>query len=114
MAEYKVAATEMTWDVQDLSQRKTKYVDQNGEKCALMIFETPIPKLFKFDGAIMPEKRLDKDDEIWLWVSPDLKKLTIRCQDCTPLKDYRVGTIKGGNVYRAKLTTGLPKERTRR
>ena len=109
-AQYQVKATSLTHDVKDLSQRNTKVLDQNGERCALLIFETPIPKLFKFDlGAQQIEKRVNKDDEVWVWVSPDVKKLTIRCSDCTPLKDYRIA-LKSGNVYRAKLTTGLPQE----
>ena len=48
-AQYQVKATSLTHDVKDLSQRNTKVLDQNGERCALLIFETPIPKLFKFD-----------------------------------------------------------------
>lgn len=109
-AQYQVKATALTNDVKDLSQRNSKVLDQNGERCALIKFETPLPTLFTFNlGAQQIEKRENKDDEVWIWVSPDVKKMTIRCTDCTPLKDYRV-SLKGGNVYRAKLTTGLPKE----
>lgn len=109
-AQYQVKATALTYDVKDLSQRNSKVFDQNGERCALIIFETPIPKLFTFNlGAQQIEKRENKDDEIWMWVSPDVKKMTIRCPDCTQLKDYRV-SLKSGNVYHAKLTTGLPQE----
>lgn len=110
MAQYQVKAAALTHDVKDLSQRNSNVYDQNGERCALIIFETPVPKLFTFSlGAQQIEKRLNKDDEVWIWVSPDVKKMTIRCTDCTPLKDYRV-SLKSGNVYRAKLTTGLPQE----
>ena len=109
-AQYQVKSTTLTHDVKDLSQRSSKVFDQNGERCALIIFETPIPKSFTFNlGAQQIEKRENKEDEIWLWVSPDVKKMTIRCPDCTQLKDYRV-SLKSGNVYRAKLTTGLPQE----
>lgn len=109
-AQYTVKATPLTHDVKDLSQRDSKVLDQNGERCALIIFETPIPKLFSFNlGTLNYEKRQNKDDEIWIWVSADVKKMTIKCTDCTQLKDYRV-SLKGGNVYRAKLTTGLPQE----
>ena len=108
--QYSVKATAMTLDVKDLSQRNTKVLDQNGERCALLVFETPIPKMFSFDlGAQQIEKRENRDDEIRIWVSADVKKMMIRCTDCAPLKDYRV-SLKGGNVYRAKLTTGLPQE----
>ena len=110
MAQYQVKATALTQDVKDLSQRDSKVFDQNGERCALLIFETAVPKLFKFElGAQQIEKRVNKDDEVWIWVSPDVKKMTIRCTDCTPLKDYRV-SLKTACVYRAKLTTGLPQE----
>lgn len=109
-AQYQVKATALTHDVKDLSQRDTKVLDQNGERCALIVFETAVPKLFSFNlGAQQIEKRVNKDDEVWIWVSPDVKKMTIRCTDCSPLKDYRV-SLKSGNVYRAKLTTGLPQE----
>ncbi|MBR2165285.1 MAG: PEGA domain-containing protein [Paludibacteraceae bacterium] len=109
-AQYKVKVSDLAYDIQDLSQRNTKIVDQNGERCALIKFETPIPSFFLFQlGAQQIEKREDKDDEIWIWVSPDVKKMTIHCSDCSPLKDYRV-SLKGGNVYRAKITTGLPQE----
>jgi hypothetical protein len=109
-AEYSVTATPLTHDIKDLSQRGSKVYDQNGERCALIRFETPIPNLFSFNlGAQQIEKRENKDDEVWIWVSPDVKKMTIRCDNCTQLKDYRVA-LKSGNVYRAKLTTGLPQE----
>ena len=108
--EYHISITPLQHDIKDLSQRSTKVMDQNGERCALIRFETPIPNLFSFNlGAQQIEKRENKDDEVWIWVSPDVKKMTIRCQDCAPYKDYRVA-LKGGNVYHAKITTGLPQE----
>ena len=109
-AQYKVQVTPLTNDIKDLSQRSSRVFDQNGERCALIIFETPIPSYFLFQlGAQQIEKRENKDDEIWIWLSADVKKMTIHCSDCTPLKDYRV-SLKSGNVYRAKITTGLPQE----
>ena len=109
-AQYFVKATPLTHEVKDLSQRSSKVFDQNGERCALIKFETPVPALFSFNlGAQQIEKRENKDDEVWIWVSADVKKMTIRCTDCAPLKDYRVA-LKSGNVYRAKITTGLPQE----
>ena len=109
-AQNQVKATALTHDVKDLSQRSSKIYDQNGERCALIRFETPIPSFFSFNlGAQQIEKRENNDDEVWIWVSADVKKMTIRCSECSPLKDYRV-SLKAGNVYRAKLTTGLPQE----
>ena len=110
-AQTQVQATALTHDIKDLSQRSSKVLDQNGERCALIKFETPIPSFFTFNlGAQQIEKRENKDDEVWIWVSEDVKKMTIRCSDCISLKDYRV-SLKSGNVYRAKLTTGLPQEK---
>lgn len=110
VAQYQVKVSALTHDIKDLSQRNSNVLDQNGEHCALIKFETPIPALFSFSlGAQQIEKRENKDDEVWIWVSADVKKMTVRCQDCTPQKDYRVA-LKAGNVYRAKITTGLPQE----
>ena len=110
MAEYKVKVTPLTHEVKDLSQRTSKILDQNGERCALIKFETPLGDEIKFSmGAQQVEHRELKDDEVWVWVSADVKKITIRCTNCTPLKDYRV-SLKPGNVYSAKITTGLPQE----
>lgn len=109
-AQNKVQASTLTYDVKDLSQRSSKIYDQNGERCALIKFETPIPSYFTFNlGAQQIEKRENKEDEVWIWVSADVKKMTIQCSNCSPLKDFRV-SLKPGNVYRAKLTTGLPQE----
>lgn len=109
-AQHKVQVTALTHDIKDLSQRSSKIVDQNGERCALIKFETPIPSFFSFNlGAQQIEKRENKDDEVWIWLSPDVKKMTIQCSECSPLKDYRV-SLQSGNVYRAKITTGLPQE----
>lgn len=110
MAQNAVNVTALVHDIKDLSQRSSKVLDQNGERCALIRFETPIPSFFSFNlGAQQIEKRENKDDEVWIWVSADVKKMTIRCSECTPMKDYRVA-LKPGNVYRAKITTGLPQE----
>ena len=110
MAEYKVKVTPLVHEVKDLSQRTSKILDQNGERCALIKFETPLGEEVKFSlGSQQVEHRELKDDEVWIWVSADVKKMTIRCTNCSPLKDYRV-SLKPGNVYSAKLTTGLPQE----
>lgn len=110
MAEYKVKVTPLVHEVKDLSQRTSKILDQNGERCALIKFETSLGEEIKFNfGALQSEHRELHDDEVWIWVSADVKKITIRCTNCTPLKDYRV-SLKPGNVYSAKITTGLPQE----
>ncbi len=110
MAEYKVKVTPLVHEVKDLSQSTSKILDQNGERCALIKFETPLGDEIKFSfGSLQIERKELKDDEIWVWVSADVKKITIKCAGCTQLKDYRVA-LKPGNVYSAKITTGLPQE----
>ena len=109
--QYQVKATECREDVMDFSQRNTTVVDLNNEQCAVLRIESAIPGLLKFDlGSQDVDKREVKDDEVWLWVSVNVKKMTIRCDGCKPLKDYRLGNLEGGHVYHFKVTTGLPKE----
>lgn len=110
-ANYVVKATELELDLTDRSQVSSTILDQNGERCALIKFETPIPDYFTFDlgNNRQIEKREDKETEIWIWISPDIRKMTIQCPGCLPLKEYRLKP-ESGNVYRAKLTTGLPAE----
>ena len=110
MAEYKVKVTPLQHEKTDLTQRDTKILDLNGEKCALIKFETPLGTEIKFSlGSFQVERQELQDDEVWIWVSADVKKMTIKCTGCTALKDYRV-SLKPGNVYSAKITTGLPQE----
>lgn len=108
---YVVTATELEHDLTDRSQVSSKILDQNGERCALIKFETPIPDYFTFDLGHNRSlfKRVNKENEVWIWVSPGTRKMTIQCQGCQPLKDYRLKP-EPGNVYVAKLTTGLPAE----
>ena len=109
-ADYQVKVSQLNHDIKDLSQRTSKTLDQNGERCALLKFETAVPALISFNlGAQQIEKRENKDDEVWIWISADVKKMTVQCTGCAPLRDYRV-SLKAGDVYTAKITTGLPQE----
>ena len=109
--QYQVKATECSEDMMDFSQRSTRVVDQNGDQCAVLRIESAIPGLLKFElGAQDIEHKEIKDDEVWLWVSTSVKKITIRCDGCKPLKDYRPGNLEGGHIYHFKVTTGHPKE----
>ena len=108
---YQVHASECQEDVMDLSQRDTEVRDQNGEQCAMIRVESPIAGMLKFDlGSQVVEHTEFKDDEVWIWVGPNVKRMTISCQGCKPHKDYRPGELKGGHVYHFKVTTGLPRE----
>ena len=58
VAQNAVSVTDLVHDIKDLSQRSSKVYDQNGERCALIRFETPIPSFFTFNlGAQQIEKR---------------------------------------------------------
>ena len=91
---YAVTATQLKNDVKDLSQRSSKILDQNGERCALLRFETPVPALFSFQlGAQQIEKRENKEDEVWIWVSADvLISLVLHS-----LNTYLIFACKGTN-----------------
>ena len=109
--QYQVKATDCYEDIMDLSQRSTRVIDQNGEQCAVLRIKSAIPGLLRFEfGTQDIERKEIKDDEVWLWISATVKKMTIRCDGCKPLKDYRPGNLVGGHIYSFKVTTGLPKE----
>ncbi|MGN0186460.1 MAG: PEGA domain-containing protein [Paludibacteraceae bacterium] len=109
-AQYKVEVVDFKFDPTDRSQVNSPIKDQNGETCALLIVESPIADLLQFDlGSLGIERREDKDEETWIWVSPDATKMTIACDGCTKYRDYRM-TLTKGSVYRMKVKTGLPKE----
>lgn len=109
---YVIQATtaEPVHDVSDFSQSDTRVVDLNGIKCALLKVESAIPDMLEFDlGSQQIEKREVHEDEVWLWMSADVRKITIKCESCTPLKGYRV-KMEPGHVYHVKIITGHPKE----
>lgn len=114
LAQYKVEVADFRPDPTDRSQVNSPIKDQNGETCALLIVESPIADLLQFDlGSLGIERREDKDEETWIWVSPDATKMTIACEGCAKCRDYRM-TLAKGSVYRVKVKTGLPKEISRK
>lgn len=109
-AQYKVEIVDFKHDLTDRSQVNSPIKDQNGETCALLIVESPIADLLQFDlGSLGIERREDKDEETWIWVSPDATKMTIACEGCTKCRDHRM-QLEKGSVYRLKVKTGLPQE----
>lgn len=109
-AQYKVEVVDFKHDLTDRSQVNSPIKDQNGETCALLIVESPIADLLQFDlGSLGIERREDKDEETWIWVSPDATKMTIACEGCTKCRDHRM-QLEKGSVYRLKVKTGLPQE----
>lgn len=88
----------------DMAARMAKVTDVNGDLCAILKIET-IEKGFEFSGCII-EKTEQKTGEIWVYVSPGVKFLTIKHPNFGVLRNYMFPqTIEGGTVYIMKLRT---------
>jgi len=86
----------------DMSARTAKMKDVNGELCALLKIETT-RKGFEFSGCNI-EKTEQKTGEIWVFVSPGVKFITIKHKDFGVLRNFQFPqSIEGGTVYTAKL-----------
>ena len=112
-AKYEVKATPLEANPKDFTAVNTKHVDQNGQRCALIKFETPLVRDIKFSAGKIGVEQTDikeEDDEIWVWISADVTSLTIKCSGATTLKRFATPDLKPGKVYSSKITTGLPKE----
>lgn len=96
----------------DMDARVTHPVtDPNGQTCALIKVETTRTG-FGFDtGVIQVVKTEQKIGEVWVYVQPRVKKITIMHQDYEPVRDYYfpTGALKEATVYLLKLrTAGAP------
>lgn len=96
----------------DMDARVTHPVtDPNGQTCALIKVETTQTG-FGFDtGVIQVVKTEQKIGEVWVYVQPRVKKITIMHQDYEPVRDYYfpTGALKEATVYLLKLrTAGAP------
>lgn len=90
----------------DISARSAGVTDINGELCALIRVNTP-ERGFEFTGCNI-EKTEQKNGEIWLFVSPGVKFITIRHRDFVSIMNYPFPeSIKSGYCYELKLTTAL-------
>ena len=88
----------------DISARSAGVTDINGELCALIRVNTP-ERGFEFTGCNI-EKTEQKNGEIWLFVSPGVKFITIRHRDFGSIINYPFPeSIKSGYCYELKLTT---------
>ncbi len=93
----------------DISARSAGITDINGELCALIIVNTP-ERGFEFTGCNI-EKTEQKTGEIWLFVSPGVKFITIKHRDFGSIRNYPFPeSIKSGNSYELKLTTARIKQ----
>lgn len=96
----------------DMDARVTHPVtDPNGQTCALIKVETTQTG-FGFDtGVIQVVKTEQKIGEVWVYVQPRVKKITIMHQDYEPVRDYYfpTGALNEATVYLLKLrTAGAP------
>lgn len=88
----------------DLSARVAKLKDINGELCALIRLNTP-ERGFEFSGCNV-EKTEQKTGEIWVFVSPGVKFITIKHRDFGAIINYPFPeSIKSGVTYEMKLRT---------
>lgn len=98
----------------DMDARVTHPVtDPNGQTCALIKVETTQTG-FGFDtGVIQVVKTEQKIGEVWVYVQPRVKKITIMHQDYEPVRDYYfpTGALKEATVYLLKLrNAGAPEQ----
>ena len=93
----------------DLSARYAKVEDINNELCALIILNTP-EQGFEFAGCNV-EKTEQKTGEVWVFVSPGVKFITIKHRDFGAIINYPFPEqIKAGYVYEMKLRTARIKQ----
>lgn len=93
----------------DLSARVAKLKDINGELCALIRLNTP-ERGFEFSGCNV-EKTEQKTGEIWVFVSPGVKFITIKHRDFGAIINYPFPeSIKSGYAYEMKLRTARIKQ----
>lgn len=96
----------------DMDARVTHPVtDPNGQTCALIKVETTQTG-FGFDTSVIQVVKTEqKIGEVWVYVQPRVKKITIMHQDYEPVRDYYfpTGALKEATVYLLKLrTAGAP------
>lgn len=88
----------------DMGARMAKVYDVNSELCALIKIET-IETGFEFSGVV--ERTEQRIGEIWVFVSPGIRFLTIKHKDFGLLRNYQFPqNIESGVVYQMKLLTG--------
>ncbi len=89
---------------EDLNARTSKVKDMNGELCALLILNT-IEKGFEFSVCNI-EKTEQKIGEIWLFISPGSRFITIKHREFGTIRNYPFPqSIEGGKTYEMKLKT---------
>lgn len=98
----------------DLDKPSKPIYDLNGAPCALIkvyILNNDID----FEGRIM-KKQLKGQNEWWLWVQKDARKLTLKSSYLLPtdivFREYDIDSLVGNNVYHLKLRMKEPAKDT--
>ena len=93
----------------DLTARVDPVTNDNGQTCALVkIVTTERGFAFETDGLGMC-KEVDESQtgEIWIWLSPGSRRITIKHKDLGVLRSYEYPvSIESGNTYEMVLVTG--------
>lgn len=105
-----VASFEADEADQTANLQPTMYIDQNGDKCALIKINTT-QKNFSFDVGMqgvakVEPQNADHPSEIWLYVPHGVKKISIQHNQLGQIKDYDLGmSLKKGRTYVMNLTS---------
>ncbi|GHV68938.1 hypothetical protein FACS1894199_16940 [Bacteroidia bacterium] len=86
--------------------------DQNDKVCAIVKMETPLLlKDFIFDAGMTAVAHTEqKTNEIWIYLSPGARRLTIQHKHVGTIRNYEFGeTLKEATVYIMKLKSGTVK-----
>ena len=81
--------------------------DQNGDRCALIRVQTT-QKGFVFEGGSLGIQRVDDNHvgEIWVWVSPRLRHISIRHSQLGSLSNYEFPiNIEEAKTYTMEITS---------
>ncbi|GHT39463.1 hypothetical protein AGMMS49965_05530 [Bacteroidia bacterium] len=95
-------------DEMDLEARvKNPRKDQNGKVCAILKLRTPLllSSGFTFDaGMIAVVATEQKTNEIWIYLSPGARRITINHKNYGSIRDYEFGEqLKAAAVYIMQL-----------
>lgn len=94
---------------EDLTARVDPVTNDNGQTCALVKIVTPERGfVFETDGLGMcSEVDESQTGEIWIWLSPGSRRITIKHKDLGVLRNYEYPvSIESGNTYEMLLMTG--------
>jgi hypothetical protein len=88
-----------------------KRTDQNNKTCAIIKIETSLLlQDFSFDAGMTAVAHTEqKTGEVWLWLSPGARRLTISHKYLGTVRNYEFVALKEATVYIMKLKSGTVK-----